>query len=69
VSDAVEPLGGEGLPFALRSFELAGRIASLPALLTGSAWTPNATQPARAVAGEMPLEKMVVRFGRDGSDR
>jgi murein DD-endopeptidase len=37
VSDAVEPLGGEGLPFALQSFELAGRIASLTALLAGSA--------------------------------
>jgi hypothetical protein len=69
VSDAVEPLGGEGLPFALQSFELAGRIASLTALLAGSAWTPNAAQPARAVSGEMPLENMVVRFRRDGSDR
>lgn len=69
VSDTVEPLGGEGLPFALQSFELAGRIASLPALLAGGAWTPNAAQPARAVSGEMPLEDMVVRFRRDGSDR
>jgi hypothetical protein len=55
-------LGGEGLPFAIRSFDLIGRIASLPELLAGSAWTANAAQPSRAVAAEVPLENMVVRF-------
>ena len=62
IADAPEPLSGEGLPFALRSFELVGRIASLPGLLSGTAWAANAAQPARAVSGEMPLENMVVRF-------
>ena len=37
VSDAVEPWGGEGLPFALQAFALVGRIPSLPALLDGGA--------------------------------
>jgi murein DD-endopeptidase len=65
VSDAAEPLGGEGLPFALRSFELTGRIASMPQLLAGTAWTATAAQPARTVTGEMPLENMVIRFGNE----
>jgi murein DD-endopeptidase MepM/ murein hydrolase activator NlpD len=62
VSDAVEPLGGEGLPFALESFELVGRIASLPGLLNGNSWHSTPAQPARAVIGETPLENMVARF-------
>jgi murein DD-endopeptidase len=62
IADAAEPLGGEGLPFTLGSFELVGRIPSLPGLLASSAWTPHAAQPSRAVAEEMPLENMVVRF-------
>jgi murein DD-endopeptidase len=63
VSDAAEPLAGEGLPFSLRSFQLVGRINSLGGLLDGQAWSTNAAQPARMVAGESPLENMVVRFG------
>jgi hypothetical protein len=62
VSDAVEPLGGEGLPFTLQSFELVGRLASLARLLGGSPWTPSPEQPARAVLAEMPLENMIVMF-------
>jgi murein DD-endopeptidase len=61
VSDAAEPLGGEGLPFTLQSFELIGRIRSLTELLGGNAWRSNA-QPAPTVTAEMPLENMVVRF-------
>jgi murein DD-endopeptidase len=62
VSDAVEPLGGEGLPFSMDHFELTGRIPGLGPMLAGTPWTPQANQPARAVTGEMPLENMVVRF-------
>ena len=64
VSDSPKPLGGEGLPYALKSFELMGRVVSAAALLSGLAWTANAAQPARMVGGEMPLENMVVRFHR-----
>jgi murein DD-endopeptidase MepM/ murein hydrolase activator NlpD len=62
VSDAAEPLGGEGLPFALQSFHLVGRVASLPGLLAGSARRSKTQQPARTVNGEMPLDNMVVQF-------
>lgn len=62
VSDTREPLGGEGLPVPLDRFDLIGRASSLPALLSGTPWTANAAQPARVVAGEIPLENMVVRF-------
>jgi murein DD-endopeptidase len=65
ISDAVEPLGGEGLPFSLRSFSLIGRVASLPALLAGTPWMPVAAQPSRVVSGETPLENMVIHFGPD----
>jgi hypothetical protein len=62
VSDAVEPLGGEGLPFAMRQLELVGRIPGLAPLLAGTPWTPQPNQPARTVTAEMPLENMVVKF-------
>lgn len=60
--DAREPLAGEGMPFALASFRLVGRVAALPALLSGQAWAPDAAQPSREVTAEMPLENMVIRF-------
>jgi peptidase M23-like protein len=63
IGDAPETLGGEGLPFSLRSFELIGRVASVPALLGGTPWQPDPRRPARAVTAEMPLENMVMRFG------
>jgi murein DD-endopeptidase MepM/ murein hydrolase activator NlpD len=66
VADAVEPLAGEGLPFALRAFTLIGRVPSVPALIAGAAWAASPSQPAREVAAELPLEKMVVRFGLAG---
>jgi hypothetical protein len=62
ISDGPEPLGAEGLPFTLRSFELVGRITSLPGLLAGTAWRSHAEQPRRTVSAEMPLENMVVGF-------
>lgn len=62
VSDAVEPLGGDGLPFTMDQFELVGRVPGLGPMLAGTPWTPQANQPARTVRGEMPLENMVVVF-------
>lgn len=62
ITDAIEPLGGEGLPFSLQTFELVGRVGSVPALLAGTPWTPDPRQPPRTVTGETPLENMVVRF-------
>lgn len=63
VSDAIEPLGGEGLPFLMDRFELVGRVPGLGPLLMGTPWTAQTSQPARQVRGETPLENMVVRFG------
>jgi hypothetical protein len=56
LSDANSPLGGEGIPYAFRSFELEGRIASLQSI----SWTPLATPEPRQ--RELPLENVVVRF-------
>ena len=50
VSDANSPLGSEGLPYALDTFEVQGRIGS----------TPLAAPEARKK--EMPLANVVVRF-------
>jgi murein DD-endopeptidase MepM/ murein hydrolase activator NlpD len=63
VANAVEPLAGEGLPFSIRNFELAGRVLSIPALLGGAGWQADPAQPARTVTDEMPLENMVLRLG------
>jgi murein DD-endopeptidase len=62
ISDGVEPLGSEGLPFSIDHFQLVGRLAGLGPLLSGLAWHPQATQPARSVTAEIPLENMVVIF-------
>jgi murein DD-endopeptidase len=64
VSDAAEPLGGEGLPFTLTHFELIGRVPGLGPMLAGTPWTPQAHQPGRGVSAEMPMENMVVRFAK-----
>jgi len=62
LSDAVDPLGGEGLPFTLDRFDLIGRIPGLGPMLTGTPWAPQTHQPGRRVTTEMPMENMVVRF-------
>jgi murein DD-endopeptidase MepM/ murein hydrolase activator NlpD len=62
IATAVEPLAGEGQPFVLDAFRLEGRVNSVPVLLAGTPWHATATQPAREVTGELPLENMVVRF-------
>jgi murein DD-endopeptidase MepM/ murein hydrolase activator NlpD len=67
ITDAIEPLGGEGLPFSLHTFGLVGRVVSVPALLAGTPWKQDFRQTPRAVTGEMPLENMVVRFSQTPS--
>jgi murein DD-endopeptidase MepM/ murein hydrolase activator NlpD len=62
LGDSAELLASEGLPFALREFELVGRLNSLPALLGGTPWTPLPSQPARMVRSESLLENMIVRI-------
>ena len=54
ISDSNSPLGSEGLPYALHSFEVQGR---------GFGWKPTA--PAAATEkrqNQMPVENEVIRF-------
>jgi murein DD-endopeptidase MepM/ murein hydrolase activator NlpD len=54
ISNGSSPLGSEGLPYALSSFELEG---------SGWTWKPSSTSPAPAKhTKEIPLENNVVRF-------
>lgn len=62
LSSAPTLLGGEGLPYALRQFELVGRVNSMASVLSGTPWIANAAQPARSVQRELPLENMIVRI-------
>lgn len=64
LGDGPETLASEGVPFTFREFELLGRINGIGPLLGGGAWTPLASQPARTVRVESPLENMVVRFDK-----
>jgi len=57
VGDANSPLGGEGIPYVLTSFDVEGRI---PGSADGLAWTPFAVPEPRKL--EIPLEHMIVRF-------
>jgi murein DD-endopeptidase MepM/ murein hydrolase activator NlpD len=62
VGDRPDPLASEGLPYALDTYQLEGRIESLASIVSGRAWSPEPNRPAREVRGELPLENMVVRF-------
>jgi murein DD-endopeptidase len=53
ISDANSPLGSEGEPYALDSFELVGACSSF------TECTPGAPQPRH---GEMPMQNTLVRF-------
>ena len=59
VSDANSPLGCEGLPYGLNSFEVQGRIGGVQGGKF-TAWTPLPAPEARK--REMPLANVVVRF-------
>ena len=54
ISDANSPLGSEGLPYTLPSFEVQGR---------GFGWQPTSpAAPTEKRQNEMPLENEVIRF-------
>jgi len=59
VSDANSPLGCEGLPYALSTFEVQGRIDGLQGGKMPP-WTPLSTPELHKM--EMPLANVVVRF-------
>ena len=57
ISNSNSPLGSEGLPYALQSFEVEGK---------GWGWKPGSSATASEKRGmEMPLENEIVRFPSD----
>jgi murein DD-endopeptidase MepM/ murein hydrolase activator NlpD len=61
ISDGNSPLGAEGLPYVLDSFELQGVLASKQLLVEGG-WRPQSTRLADERRSEIPIENAVVRF-------
>jgi murein DD-endopeptidase MepM/ murein hydrolase activator NlpD len=53
ISDANSPLGSEGLPYALSSFEVQGK---------GWGWKPTPSSTIEKRQNEMPVELEVIRF-------
>jgi hypothetical protein len=62
IADANSPLGSEGLPFVLDSFETQGTVESLDALLGRAAWKPQAGARTDTRRLEIPIENAVVNF-------
>lgn len=60
VADANTPLGAEGLPFVLTSFDQLGAFASIEALGAGERWQPLAQPITRT--REYPAANIVVQF-------
>jgi N-acyl-D-amino-acid deacylase len=59
LADANSPLASEGLPYALSTFDVQGRVEGLEGGKMPT-WTPLATSESRRL--EMPLENVIVRF-------
>ncbi len=60
--DANSPLGCEGMPYVMESFEVLGTV-ELPAdLKSAKPWTPKPGQAPAMHAKEIPLENVLVRF-------
>jgi murein DD-endopeptidase MepM/ murein hydrolase activator NlpD len=60
VSDAIDALAAEGLPYTLSAFEVMGRIESSEKFEAGEPWQPGKQREKRS--NEMPLGDMVVAF-------
>lgn len=61
VADGVSPLGSEGMPFVLESFEVLGAYDDVAAL-GGGPWTPLGDRHAALRTRELPAPNAVVRF-------
>ena len=58
LSDADSPLGGEGIPYALTTFQVEGSVTTIePGAVP---WTPLTAPETRKM--ELPLQNVVVRF-------
>src|SRR5262249_9778760 len=61
ITDGNSPLGAEGVPYVLDSFELLGILQAKSLLIEGG-WKPEAGQSAVKRRLEIPTENAVVRF-------
>jgi murein DD-endopeptidase len=60
IADSNSPIGSEGLPFVLESFQLVGAVKSLEGVLRSDVWKPQS--PPVTIRQEIPLDNAVVRF-------
>ncbi|MGH9873500.1 MAG: M23 family metallopeptidase [Pyrinomonadaceae bacterium] len=61
ITDGNSPLGSEGMPYVLESFNLLGILPSRKLLVNGEGWKPK-PGVAEKRRMEMPIEDAVVRF-------
>ena len=55
------PLGAEGLPFVLESYEVLGVLSDLGVLTRDNGWMPRPGATIEERRKEMPLENMIIR--------
>lgn len=61
ITDGNSPLGAEGVPYVLESFEMQGILQSKGLLVEGG-WKPQPIPPTDKRRLEIPIENAVVRF-------
>lgn len=62
ITNDINPMSSEGIPYLIRSFEVQGKIDSPDALFVGKAWKPKANSPKDMRFMEIPTENSVIRF-------
>ncbi len=62
ITNGNSPLGAEGVPYLIKSFEVQGKIVSPDELFVGKAWKPKANAPKDMRYMEIPTENSVIRF-------
>jgi murein DD-endopeptidase MepM/ murein hydrolase activator NlpD len=62
ITDGNSPLGAEGIPYVINSFEVQGFLPSKSLLVNGQGWKPQPNNPVDRRRFEIPVENAVVRF-------
>lgn len=60
IADGNSPIGAEGVPYLIKSFQVQGRVSSVDKLFSGEIWKPNPAKDLRT--NEIPTENSVIRF-------
>ncbi len=60
IADGNSPIGAEGVPYLIKSFQVQGRVSSVDKLFSGEIWKPNVAKDLRT--NEIPTENSVIRF-------